>query len=1416
MEYDIKFVIDGEVDDLRKNVRLVGDDVEAQQKALAKFTKKINESAKDYPEQFKKTNEYAKTLQATLEKISKQRSPFTVEQQKQVGVGFNALTSEAKSAGRSASAEPERQARAAEKAAKAQEVAIARVARAQERADKAREAAEARHLSGLIRTRYALYDVANEARRVSLITVGIGAAAVKVGADFETAFADVKRTTGLTGTELGNLRDSLLEISQTSPISFQDISSIATLGAQMGIAAQSLDEFSSTVAKFSAVTGVAVDTSATSFGRIGELLNVSAAGYDRLASSVLYAGRNSLATEAQILTLTSQIAASTAQAGFAADEVIGLATALASLGIAPEQARGVILRLFGDFDKVVSQNGQQLKDYANLLGISTEAVANLIKNDAPTFFVEFTKALGQTSNTAADMTGILSALGIVETREINVLQRLAGNHDLLVQSMKDAGIAYSENSDLSDQYAQKTETLNAKLQTLLNNLSAFAAVIGENLGAFLKPIVDLLSTITKVLASSPIVVTIAALGVALSVGVGIFLLYKAAVAQAIASLFALKTTMTELALVGQGVTISLSGLRAAMVSLGIGGNIMAGGIAKANLSLASMKTSAATLGASLIRMAPQMIAISFAMGVAGMAAKKFNDEVKQSTDSIRELAQSGKDLSEVDFFKKPIAGEREFTLNNVTGELTKFQVALKETEQISNIAVNGIMEAFGLGEFSNISVANKKFEELDNTLTEMVSSGQGERAAQLYGEIAVQAGKIGIATDKVAKIMPNYYAAITGNTTALKGLTSAENDAIASGTELSEVIKNSLTESMIGGEAANAKFVEAIVSFSDSLVDSKGSISSWSASGRKALSSFGNLINEIASISGNDMSAALTMTAAAIGQIEAAGGDAGTQVQGLVLRLNAMYGLNLNGSTVTSLAQLQALIASTGSIAATTRLEINNLLSGGGYADIMKQAFDQAKKSIKSAGSAAKKEVRTINNFASELKSLFSDIYERAFSLDEATDNFDSGWDKITSGINDAKDSVSDLKRELEDITADKAILTYQLGIAEKYGDTLRAAKIKKELAKLDKDILDKNKDLTKAQDKTKVSLTGNTEAAVENREAIREQVKSAQELIAAYASTVQANGKLPTSAQVKKRAAEIAADFTKEAQAVGFAANEIKRYSDLIAATGGAAATIKPPNVKVFLSPVKTAITAYLAEKKETKVSVTPGTSDSVLTAFYKTIQDYFNKNKVVLDFKAGTLPGAIPGLAPNTIGPTAGNYSFTPTATPSIRSTLASYEKSLVAARARLVQANKAKSANGVISANQSIATLEKNIKDLRSKYSFATGGFVNGPGTSRSDSISAQLSKGEYVIQASAVNRYGVDFMNSLNQMRVGAPARSTQASASGGNGSSVVYLSPEDRSLLRAASERPIALYTDNQKIAQSANAGNVVLAQRGMN
>jgi len=53
---------------------------------------------------------------------------------------------------------------------------------------------------------------------------------------------------------------------------------------------------------------------------------------------------------------------------------------------------------------------------------------------------------------------------------------------------------------------------------------------------------------------------------------------------------------------------------------------------------------------------------------------------------------------------------------------------------------------------------------------------------------------------------------------------------------------------------------------------------------------------------------------------------------------------------------------------------------------------------------------------------------------------------------------------------------------------------------------------------------------------------------------------------------------------------------------------------------------------------------------------------------------------------------------------------------------------------------------------KLGFASGGRVSGRGTATSDSIPARLSDGEYVHNAAAVNKYGLNFMEAINRLKL----------------------------------------------------------------
>lgn len=72
-----------------------------------------------------------------------------------------------------------------------------------------------------------------------------------------------------------------------------------------------------------------------------------------------------------------------------------------------------------------------------------------------------------------------------------------------------------------------------------------------------------------------------------------------------------------------------------------------------------------------------------------------------------------------------------------------------------------------------------------------------------------------------------------------------------------------------------------------------------------------------------------------------------------------------------------------------------------------------------------------------------------------------------------------------------------------------------------------------------------------------------------------------------------------------------------------------------------------------------------------------------------------------------------------------------------------------------SQAASAGSNTIKPLDNGFAptpFAGGGSVFGPGTSTSDSILARLSRGEFVMNARAVKKYGLRFMAAINGMRL----------------------------------------------------------------
>lgn len=346
--------------------------------------------------------------------------------------------------------------------------------------------------SQAVSLRYANYDLSQ-----SLLAVSAGLAAAGVGvvaafASQERAFADVIRTTT---DDVSNLEGAFRSLSTEIPNSFNELAEIATLGNQLGVSGDQLEAFTRTIAEFATITGISAEESALAFGKLGNLLDVAPDQYDRLASSIALVGRETAATEQQIISVAGEIAPAAAAAGFTADQVIGLSGALASLKVPPERSRSTLLQFFETLNMAVAAGGDKLDNFATVVGVTSDELSAMVRSGQGAGILE--QFLGNVSTAdTIEVTQALEALGLAGLRTNPTIRALSGNMDLVNQSLADGARGWQENTELQRQMDIIMSTLAAKWQIFLNAAMNVAATIGSSVApAF----ANLLEGITQIL-----------------------------------------------------------------------------------------------------------------------------------------------------------------------------------------------------------------------------------------------------------------------------------------------------------------------------------------------------------------------------------------------------------------------------------------------------------------------------------------------------------------------------------------------------------------------------------------------------------------------------------------------------------------------------------------------------------------------------------------------------------------------------------------------------------------------------------------------------------------------------------------------------------------------------------------------------
>lgn len=337
-------------------------------------------------------------------------------------------------------------------------------------------------------------NIENAGKKVSAFSAASATALIasaKSAIDFESAFTGVEKTVDGTEEQMKELKQGIRDMAKEIPSTTTEISAVAEAAGQLGIKTEDILSFTKVMIDLGNSTNLSAEEAASSLAKFANITKMSADDYDKLGSTVVALGNNFATTEADIVAMATRLAATGELAGLSEPQILSLATAMSSVGIEAEAGGSAMSKLLKRIQIAVETGSKDLKDFADVAGMSSKDFKKAFEEDAVKALTLFIRGLNDTERNGKSAIAILDDMEINEVRMSNAVLSLANASDLLSDAVDLGNKAWEDNTALTNEANKRYDTLKSKITIALNKLKDMAITIGNKLMPSIEKIIDI-------------------------------------------------------------------------------------------------------------------------------------------------------------------------------------------------------------------------------------------------------------------------------------------------------------------------------------------------------------------------------------------------------------------------------------------------------------------------------------------------------------------------------------------------------------------------------------------------------------------------------------------------------------------------------------------------------------------------------------------------------------------------------------------------------------------------------------------------------------------------------------------------------------------------------------------------------------
>ena len=333
---------------------------------------------------------------------------------------------------------------------------------------------------------------ANAVKPLSILSFAGIAAATKTAIEFEDAWTGVTKTVNATPQQFEKINAGLKDLAQNTSSTYQDIAHFAELAGQMGIPTDSIVGFTKTITQLGDTTNLVGEEAAQSIAKFSNVMvsqsKKTNTYYSRLGSTIVDLGNKFSTTEADIMNMATRLGVAGKMVGFNSNQVLGLSTALSSLGIEAAAGGSSVSKMLKKIDLAVSTGDKNLSKFAEVSGMTSQQFQKAWGEDAAGTFLKFVQGIGK----SADVTKTLNDLGITEVRQAQAMGALAQSSDVLASALNVSKNAWNDNTAMANEAEKRYATLKSQLSQTWEAIKQAGNELGQ---AFTPTLTDLLKIV---------------------------------------------------------------------------------------------------------------------------------------------------------------------------------------------------------------------------------------------------------------------------------------------------------------------------------------------------------------------------------------------------------------------------------------------------------------------------------------------------------------------------------------------------------------------------------------------------------------------------------------------------------------------------------------------------------------------------------------------------------------------------------------------------------------------------------------------------------------------------------------------------------------------------------------------------------